>query len=150
MKLMSSRFDFLCWPPWSPVRPQWLSPGTTGQMSPSRRSQVRRSGLCSWSGRRWQQPIWLCWCQTAGRTWAGRTQSGSASGPALSPLELFNTKTKIYFDRIMAFIFCMCSPLLYRIWQKADAMATGLNTAEISPHHWSWAASRCRGSGWCW
>lgn len=138
-EMMFSRFDSLRWPPWSPVRPQWLSPEMTGRMSPSRRSLVRRNGLCSWSGRRWQRRIWLCWCRTAGRTWAAKTQSGSALGPALSPLELFRTGH-------MAFIF-VC---LFHYYSEHDkrlirALVTGLNT-----HHWNWAVSRCRGSGWCW
>lgn len=73
-------------PPWSPAGPRWRSPARWGRRSRARRSRARRTGRGSWSGTRSPPPTSPCWSQTADKTWAERTQSGSASKLAWSPL----------------------------------------------------------------
>ncbi len=71
---------FISIPPSFPAGRQSQPQVTAATFSPAQVGCMQMSGhqADSWSGRRSPRLIWPCWFQTTGRTWAGRTQSGTS------------------------------------------------------------------------
>jgi len=76
-------------PPLSPAAHRWWPPVTAARRAPAPAACTRTIGrpVGSSTGTHSPRPISPYWCQTADRTWAARTPSGSASAAASRPLQ---------------------------------------------------------------
>jgi len=75
-------------PPWSQAGHQWWPLVTGARLAPAPVACRQTIGhqVDNWSGTHSLRPTSLCWYQTAGRTWAERIPSDSASASSLRPL----------------------------------------------------------------